>query len=220
MLRTEAILRTFNQLQAHDEPLPQSRHVSTPVRQVPIPVRQVPTPVRQVSTPVRQVSAPIRRAAIYNSEDLEKATEIFQQMLLKDNLPWIPDQVKPQAAEPRDHMPRRAHGLNPEAAEFHITQNNKKLSNNATSTAFESDCSGRNSTMSAAFEQIKMLENEVAALKLALNKQSEECTCKAEESKWEEELQNPKQFSDYASLDDSRQLEVDNDGASSDLLEL
>jgi hypothetical protein len=168
---------------------------------------------------------------------LEKTTEIFQQMLLTDNLPWVPDQLKPQAAESRvaqiaeqalnakmshghgNHVPRFPCGLNPEATEFHIAQINKQLSNTATSQARQSDVPARIGTMRAAMEEIKILENEVAALKLALKIQNESCTCKKEEFKWEDELQDLNQFSDYASLGGSRQLDVD-DGASSDLIDL
>jgi hypothetical protein len=195
MLRTEGQIRTFNQLQAYHEPLMESR--------------QAPTPVRQVPTPVRQ-------AATYDSKDLEKTTEKFQEMLLKENIPRIPTIVQASNGT----MSRRPRGLNPEATEFHITQINKQLSNSATSPARQSDVPARVGTLSAAIEEIKILENEVAALKLALKIQTEKCTCMKAEDKWEDELQNPKDFSDYASLGDSRQLEVDDDGASSDLIEL
>jgi hypothetical protein len=195
MLRTEGQIRTFNQLQAYHEPLMESR---------------------PASTPVRQVSTPVQQAATQVSKDLEKGTASFQQMLLKENIPWIP--VIEQASN--GTMSRRPRGLNPAAAEFHIAQINKQLSNTGTSQARQGDVPARVGTLSAAIEEIKILENEVAALKLALKIQTEKCTCMKVEDKWEDELQNPKEFSDYASLSDSRQLEVVDDGASSDLIEL
>jgi hypothetical protein len=189
MLRTEGQLRTFNRLQAFQGHLRQSR--------------QAPTHVRQASTQVRPTPAHV-------SKGLDVATEHFQQMLLKDNLPWVPEQLKPQATDPRapqiteqasnetmsqrprNHLPRRLRGLNPEAIEFQIPQINEQASNSATSQAPQSEVSARNSTMSYATERIKKLEDEVATLKMALKEQIENCICKKEERKWEDVMRKVK----------------------------
>lgn len=142
--------------------------------------RQAPNPVRQV----RQVSTPVREAATHVSKDLEKATTSFQQMLLKENIPWI--LIIEQASN--GTMSRRPRGLDPEATEFHITQINQQLSNSTASPARQSEVPARVGTMSAAIEEIKILENEVAALKMALKIQTENCTCMKAEDKWEDAL--------------------------------
>ena len=110
------------------------------------------------------------------SMNLDDATQHFQQMLLARNLPWIPEQFKPQATGSRvhqitdqvsneamsqgtrTHIPRPPRILNPEAAEFQVPHFNIQASD-GTSQASQSDVSTTNCTMNDASERIKKLED-------------------------------------------------------------
>jgi hypothetical protein len=225
MLRTAGQLRTFNQLQASWEPLIQSRQVTTPVCPAPVEVRPAPIQARRTTADVSQ-----------DLDDLDKGTEIFQQMLLTGKLPWVSEPLKSQAANsraplteqasketmsqgPAHHVPRRSLGLNPEATEFQTTQTNGQPSKSVTSGATQSEVSARNYTMSAALERIEMLEIEVEALEATIKEHCETYTCRKIESQSESELRFPKQFSEGSSLLYLHQLEVD-DGSSSNLIQL
>jgi hypothetical protein len=233
-LRTAGQLRTFHQRQViPGGQLIQSRQVATPVQQVATPVRQAATPVRRTPVQARRILTDVSQ----DLDDLDKGTEIFQQMLLTGKLPWVPEQLKPQAANfraphlteqasnetmsqrSRNHVPRRPLSLNPEATEFHTTQSNSQLSKSATSEEPQSEVSARNCTLSAALERIEMLEIEVAALEDTIKEHCETYTCRKVESQSESELRFPKQFSEGSSLLYLHQLEVD-DRSSSNLIEL